>query len=134
MAGIANLSSTVGMTPLVYTFMLDPANATTGLMLSFRNDSGLTCSVKVGWYIVTAATAGHYLDIGVTTTAALSYSIYAHSADGVAGTILWSDGCDVIADQSYLNIFNTGNNDTATVATGIVGYAIVELCPVCSVT
>jgi hypothetical protein len=133
MAGFANYASTVGA-PITYTRKLDAANATTGLMLSLKNDSGLTCLLRYGIYIVTAATSGHYHDAGITTTAALSYTITAHTADSVAGYVLWSDGNDVIADASYFNVFNTGNNDTATVATGVVGYVVVQMWPVCSVT
>jgi hypothetical protein len=132
MAGIATLASTVG-TPLTSTYMLDAANATTGLMLSVKNESGLTCLLRYGIYIVTAATSGHYHDAGITTTAALSYSITAHTADAVAGYVLWSDGNDVIAADSYFNVFNTDNNDTATVATGVVGYVVVQMWPVCAV-
>jgi len=132
MAGISTLASTVGA-PITHTFKLDAANSTTGLMLSFKNDSGFTCMLRYGLYIVTAATSGHYHDAGITTTAALSYSITAHTADAVAGYVLWSDGNDVIADGSYFNVFNTGNNDTATVATGVVGYVVVQMWPVCSV-
>jgi hypothetical protein len=132
MAGIATLSSTVGA-PITHTYMLDAANATTGLMLSVKNESGMTCLLRYGIYIGTAATSGHYHDAGITTTTALSYSITAHTADAVAGYVLWSDGNDVIADGSYFNVYNTGNNDTATVATGVVGYVVVQMWPVCSV-
>jgi hypothetical protein len=132
MAGISTLASTVGA-PITHTYKLDAANATTGLMFSLKNDSGYTCLLRYGLYIVTAASEGHYHDAGITTTAALSYNITAHTADAVAGYVLWSDGNDVIADASYFNVFNTGNNDTATAATGVVGYVIVQMWPVCSV-
>ena len=132
MAGIQTRASTVGA-PITHTRKLDAANATTGLMLSLKNDSGYTCVLRYGIYIVTAAGTGHYHDAGITTSTALSYSITAHTADAVAGYVLWSDGEDVIADGEYFNIYNTGNNDTATVATSIVGYVIVQMWPVCSV-
>lgn len=130
--GTQTLSCPVGA-PLTMTFQLDPANATTGQMLAYRNDSGHTCIIRYGIYIVTAAGTGHYHDAGVATTAVLSSGITAHTADSVAGYVLWSDGNDVIADNSYFTIYNTGNNDTETVATSIVGYAIVQLWPVAAV-
>jgi hypothetical protein len=132
MAGISTLASTVGA-PITHTYKLDAANATTGLLLNFKNDSGFTCLVRVGHYILTAADAGTTMDIGITTTsAARDYDISDGVAD-TAGTVLWTDGNDVIADGSYLTAYNIAT-DTITVATGMVGYAIVQLWPVCSVT
>jgi len=127
--GTQTLSCHVGA-PLTMTFQLDAANATTGQMLAYKNDSGHTCIVKVGVYIVTAASTGHYYDIGTATTAILDYGIYPHSADGTAGTVVWTDGNDVVADNSYVTIYNTGNDNTAAVATGVVGYAVIQLWPV----
>jgi hypothetical protein len=132
MAGTQTRASTVGA-PITHTRKLDAANATTGLMLSFKNDSGFTCVLRYGIYIVTAATSGYRHDAGITTTAALSYNITAHTADATAGYVLWSDGEDVIADGEYFNVFNTGNNDTATDAAGVVGYVVIQMWPVCSV-
>jgi hypothetical protein len=136
MAGISTLASTVGA-PITHTYMLDDANSTTGLCLNFRNDSGLTCIVKVGYYVVTAATSGHAFDIGVTTTsAAQATTITNSSASGGAGetgTIEWSDGNDVVANGSYVTIYNV-DTDAAAAATALVGYAIIQLWPVCSVT
>jgi hypothetical protein len=130
--GTQTLSCPVGA-PLTMTFQLDPANATTGQMLAYRNDSGHTCIIRYGIYIVTAATSGYRHDAGITTTAVLSSGITAHTADSVAGYVLWSDGNDVIADNSYFTIYNTGNNDTATDAAGVVGYVVIQMWPVCSV-
>lgn len=136
MAGYATLSSTVGAPLLTHTYKLDAASATTGLCLNFKNDSGYTCAVRVGYYVVTAATSGHAFDIGVTTTLnAQATTITDSSSSGGAGetgTIEWSDGCDVIADGSYLTIYNVSTS-TAAVATALVGYAVIQLFPVCSV-
>jgi hypothetical protein len=132
MAGISTLASTVGA-PITHTYMLDAANSTTGLMLSLKNDSGFTCILRYGIYIVTAASTGHYHDAGITTTAAETSSITDHTADSVAGYVLWSDGNDVIANGSYFNVFNVDSGGAAAAATGVVGYAIVQMWPVCSV-
>jgi hypothetical protein len=131
MAGISTLASTVGA-PITHTYMLDAANATTGLLLNFKNDSGFTCLVRVGHYIVTQATSGYEMEIGVTTTSAAKTKSITDSGTATTGTILWTDGNDVIADGSYLTMYNV-STDTATGATGIVGYAIVQMWPVCSV-
>jgi hypothetical protein len=132
MAGFANYASTVGA-PITHTRKLDAANATDGLLLNFKNDSGFTCLVRVGHYIVIQATGGHEMEIGVTTTSAEKTKSITDSGTATTGAILWSDGNDVIADGSYLTMYNV-STDTATVATGIVGYAIIQLWPVCSVT
>jgi hypothetical protein len=132
MAGYATLASTVGA-PLTHTYKLDAANDTTGLLLNFKNDSGFTCLVRVGHYIVTQATSGHEMEIGVTTTSEAKVKTITDSGTATTGIIVWSDGNDVIADGSYLTMYNV-STDAATVATGIVGYAIIQLWPVCSVT
>jgi hypothetical protein len=132
LVGIQTLASPVGA-PVTHTFQLDAANATTGQMLAYRNDSGHTCLIRYGIYIVTAASSGHYHCAGVATTAVLAAGITNHTADSVAGYVLWSDGNYVIADNSYFTIYNTANNTTETVATGVVGYAIVQLWPVTAV-
>lgn len=131
MAGFATLSSTVGA-PITHTFKLDDANATTGLLLNFKNDSGLTCLVRVGYYVVTQAGSGQEMEIGVTTTSAEKTKSITDSGTATTGTALWSDGNDVIADGSYLTMYNV-STDTATVATSLVGYAVIELWPVCAV-
>ena len=130
--GTQTLSCPVGA-PLTMTFQLDAANAATGQMLAYKNDSGHDCIVRVGIYTVTAASAGSYPDIGTATTAVLAYGIYPHSASNTAGTVVWTDGNDVLLDNYYLTIYNTGDNNTETVATGIVGYAVVQLWPVAQV-
>jgi hypothetical protein len=135
MAGIATRASTVGA-PITHTFKLDDANATTGLCLNFKNDSGYTCGIRVGYYVVTGATSGHAFDIGITTTSgAQATTITDSSSSGGAGeaaTVEWSDGNDVIADGSYLTIYNVATS-TAAVATGLVAYAVVQMWPFCSV-
>lgn len=135
MAGIATLSSTVGA-PITHTYKLDDANATTGLCLNFRNDSGVTCIVRVGYYVITGATSGHAFDMGVTTTSGAQATTITDSSSsggaGEAGTVEWSDGNDVIADGSYLTIYNVSTS-TAAVATGLDAYAVIQLWPVCSV-
>jgi hypothetical protein len=131
MAGSATLSSTVGA-PLTHTFKLDDANATTGLLLNFKNDSGMTCLVRVGFYVVTQAASGQEMEIGVTTTSAEKTKSITDSGTATTGAVLWSDGNDVIADGSYLTMYNV-STDTATVATSLVGYAVIELWPVCAV-
>jgi hypothetical protein len=116
--------------------MLDAANATDGLCLNFINDSGLTCIVRVGYYVVAAATSGHAFDIGITTTSAAQAVTITDSSTtggaGEAGTIEWSDGNDVIANGSYLTIYNVSTS-TAAAATALVGYAVVQMWPVCAV-
>lgn len=133
MAGIATLSSTLGMTPNIYTFKLDDANATTGLLLNWRNKSGLTCAVQVGWYIVTQAGTGTDVDLGVTTTSGAQATTITDGGTGTTGTIYWTDGCDVIADGSYLTAYNVSSS-TPAVATSLVGYMVIKTWPVCSVT
>ena len=132
MAGIATLASTVGA-PITHTFKLDPANATTGLTLSFKNDSGSACLFNVGYYIVTQATSDHTMDgnIGAAATTQ-GAGIYSTHAAG-SGTVHWSDGNDVIADGEYFTLYNVSTH-TPAVATDLVGYAIIQLWPVCSVT
>jgi hypothetical protein len=131
MAGIATLASTVGA-PITHTYKLDDANSTTGLLLNFKNDSGLTCLIRVGYYIVTQAASGQEMETGVTTTSAEKSKSITDSGTATTGTVYWSDGNDVIADGSYLTMYNV-STDTATVATSLVGYAVVELWPVCAV-
>jgi hypothetical protein len=135
MAGMSTLASTVG-SPITHTYKLDDANATTGLCLNFKNDSGYTCIIKVGYYVVTAATSGHAFDLGITTTSAAQATTITDSSSsggaGETGTIEWSDGNDVIADGSYLTIYNVSTS-TAAAATALVGYAIIQMWPVCSV-
>ena len=70
---------------------------------------------------------------GMDATAVLGYGIYPHSASNTAGSVVWTDGNDVLLDNYYLTIYNTGDNNTETVATGIVGYAVVQLWPVAQV-
>jgi len=131
MAGMSTRSSTVGA-PITHTFKLDDANATTGLLLNFKNDSGLTCIVRVGYYIGTQAGSGQEMETGVTTTSGEKSKSITDSGTATSGAVVWSDGNDVIADGSYLTMYNV-STDTATVATSLVGYAVVELWPVCAV-
>lgn len=131
MAGIATLASTVGA-PVTYTYKLDDANSTTGLLLNFKNESGMTCIVRVGYYIVTQAGSGQEMETGVTTTSAEKSKSITDSGTATSGAVVWSDGNDVIADGSYLTMYNV-STDTAVVATSLVGYAVVELYPVCAV-
>ena len=131
MAGFATLASTVGA-PITHTYKLDDANATDGLLLNFKNDSGLTCLVHVGYYIVTQAASGHEMEIGVTTTSAEKTKSITDSGTATSTSVVWSDGKDIIADGSYLTMYNV-STDTATAATSLVGYAVVELWPVCAV-
>jgi hypothetical protein len=114
MAGIATLAST------------------DGLLLNFKNDSGMTCFVRVGYYIATQATSGYEMEIGVTTTSAEKTKSITDSGTATSTSVVWSDGKDVIADGSYLTMYNV-STDTATAATALVGYAVVELYPVCAV-
>jgi hypothetical protein len=72
------------------------------------------------------------MEIGVTTTSAEKTKSITDSGTATTGTALWSDGNDVIADGSYLTMYNV-STDTATVATSLVGYAVIELWPVCAV-
>lgn len=132
MAGIATLASTVGA-PVTYTYKLDDANATTGLVLSIKNETGMTCGIRVGFYVVTQAGSGQAFDYGITATSGTTQN--ATIEDGKAatsGTVYWSDGNDVIANGSWLTMYNVSTH-TATVATGLVGYAVVELWPFCAV-
>lgn len=129
MAGIKNLVSTVSA-PITQTYVLDAANATTGLLLNVRNDSGLDCIVKVGLYFKTQAASGQTFDLGVTTTSGEQATTITDGGTGSTGTVIWSDGNDVIADGSYLTAYNV-NSSTATVATSLVGFAVVELWPLC---
>jgi hypothetical protein len=131
MAGIATLASTVGA-PITHIRKLDAANATTtGLLLSFKNDSGVACFLKLGIYIVTQPASGATLNADVETTNVIGDGIF--NAQTLASTtVAWSDGNDVIADGSYLTLFNV-TDDTPVVATSLVGYAVVELYPVCAV-
>jgi hypothetical protein len=136
MAGIATLASTVGV-PNVYTRKLDAVAS--GLVLNWRNDSGLTCIVQIGYYIVTQVTTARDFDIGVTTTSGeqavtiIDGSGGATNAPADTGTVLWSDGCDVIADGSYLTMTHV-TTSTAATAVALDGYAVVKTWPVCSVT
>lgn len=130
MAGFSTRASTVGA-PLVYTYKLDAANATTGLLLSLKNDSGVSCLLKLGIYVVTAPDAGATLNADIETTNVIGDSIF--NAQTLASTtVAWSDGNDVIANGSFLTLFNV-TDDTPVVGTSLVGYAIVMLWPVCTV-
>jgi hypothetical protein len=121
--------------PNVYTRKLDAVAS--GLVLNWRNDSGLTCIVQIGYYIVTQVTTERDFDIGVTTTSgAQAVTILDGSDSGSpadTGTVLWSDGCDVIADGSYLTMTHVSTSTAAT-AVALDGYAVVKTWPVCSVT
>jgi hypothetical protein len=134
MAGIANLSSTVGMSPLTYTFALD--TATTGLMLDFVNDSGLACLVKLGLYFVTQAGAGQCVAANIATTATVAAAtLVAATQVATTGTIFWSVLVPVFPDAYHLSIWNVSSGaTTGTTAASVVGYAVIQLFPVCSVT
>jgi hypothetical protein len=129
MAGFSTLASTVGA-PITHTYKLDDASAT-GLLLSFKNDSGFTCLLKLGVYIVTAPTGGATCNADIETTNVIGDGIF-NAQTLAATTIAWSDGNDVILDGSYLTLFNV-TNDTPVATTGVVGYAIIQMWPVCAV-
>lgn len=132
MAGIATLASTVGA-PITHIRKLDDANATTGLVLSFKNDSGLACLLRVGYYIVTQATSDHTMDGDVVTAATTQGAdVFSTHAAG-SGTVHWSDGNIIIGDGEYFTLYNVSTH-TPAVATALVGYAILQLWPVCTVT
>lgn len=133
MAGIATLASTVGA-PITHTFKLDDANATTGLLLDFINDSGLTCLVRIGLYIATEATTPKCIEANVASTATEGATLVANTQTAVTGTVFWSTLVPVLLDTYHLSVWsiNTGA-DTGIVATALVGYAVVELWPVCAV-
>jgi hypothetical protein len=130
MAGMSTLASTVG-SPITHTYKLDAANATTGLLLSFKNDSGYTCLLRLGIYVVTQPTSGQTLNADIETTNVIGDGIF-NAQTLATGTVVWSDGNDVIADGSFLTLFNV-TDDTKVVATALVGYAIIQMWPVCSV-
>jgi hypothetical protein len=134
MAGIANLSSTVGMSPLTYTFALD--TATTGLMLDFVNDSGLTCLVKLGLYFATQAGSGQYVAANIATTATVAAAtLVAATQTAATGTVFWSTLVPLFYDGYHLSVWNvTSSATTGTTAASVVGYAVIQLFPVCSVT
>ena len=133
MAGFATLSSTVGA-PITHTYKLDDANATTGLMLDFINDSGMTCLVRLGLYFVTGATTPACVEANIATTATEGATLVANTQTAVTGTVFWSTLVPVFYDTYHLSVWaiNTGV-DTGIVATGVVGYAVIELWPVCAV-
>jgi hypothetical protein len=133
MAGIATLASTVGA-PITHTFKLDPA--TTGLMLDFVNDSGYTCLVKLGLYFVTQAGAGQCVAANIATTAtAAASSLVASTQAATSGLIFWSTLVPVFYDTYHLSVWNVTSGATSgTTAASVVGYAIIQLWPVCSVT
>jgi hypothetical protein len=133
MAGFATLASTVGA-PITHTYKLDAANATTGLLLDFINDSGMTCLVRLGLYFVTAATTPKCVEANIATTATAGATLVANTQTAVATTVFWSTLVPVFYDTYHLSVWaiNTGV-DAGIDATGIVGYAVVELWPVCAV-
>jgi ATP phosphoribosyltransferase len=116
------------------TFQLDPANATTGLLLDYINDSGFTCLVRLGLYFVTAADTPKCVRAEIAATATTGANLVANTQTAVATTVFWSTLVPVFLDNYHLSVWaiNTGV-DTGIVATGIVGYAVVELWPVCAV-
>jgi hypothetical protein len=135
MAGIATLASTVGV-PNVYTRQMDAVAS--GLVLNWRNDSGVTCIVQVGYYVVTQVTTARDFDIGVTTTSEAQAVTILDGSDGATtapadtGTVMWSDGCDVVADGSYVTMTHVSTSTAAT-SVGIDGYVVIKTWPVCSV-
>lgn len=133
MAGITTLASTLGA-PITHTFKLDPANATTGLLLDFKNDSGLTCLARIGLYIVTEATTPKCIEATISASAAVGALLVANTQTAVTGTVFWSTLVPVFLDTYHLSVWaiNTGA-DIGIVATALVGYAVVELWPVCAV-
>lgn len=133
MAGIATLASTVGA-PITHTYKLDAANATTGLLLDFINDSGMTCLARIGLYIVTEATTPKCIEATIASTAAAGALLVANTQTAVSGTVFWSTLVPVFLNGYHLSVWaiNTGV-DTGIVATALVGYAVVELWPVCAV-
>ena len=133
MAGFATLASTVGA-PITHTYKLDAANATTGLMLDFVNDSGLTCLVRLGLYFVTAADTPKCVEANVASTATVGENLVLNEQTAVATTVFWSTLVPVFLDTYHLSVWAIHTNaNTGIVATGVVGYAVVELWPVCAV-
>jgi hypothetical protein len=133
MAGIATLASTVGA-PVTHTFKLDDANATTGLLLDFVNDSGLTCLVRLGLYIVTQSSDQTCVEANVASTATAGENLIANEQTAVTGTVFWSTLVPVFLNGYHLSVWSiASNNNTAHIATDLVGYAVVELWPVCAV-
>jgi hypothetical protein len=133
MAGIATLASTVGA-PVTHTFKLDDANATTGLLLDFVNDSGLTCLARIGLYFSTGATSGTCVAANIATTATAGATLVANNQSAATGVVFWSTLVPVFYDTYHLSVWNVNTGVSAGVAaTGVVGYAVVELWPVCAV-
>lgn len=133
LVGTQTLACPVGA-PVTMTFQLDPANATTGLLLDYKNDSGHTCLARIGLYIVTEATTPKCIEATIASTAAAGALLVANNQAATTGTVFWSTLVPVFIDNYHLSIWaiNTGV-DTGIVATGLVGYAVIELWPVCAV-
>ena len=133
LVGTQTLACPVGA-PLTMTFQLDPANATTGKLLDYVNDSGHTCLARIGLYIVTEATTPKCIEATIASTAAAGALLVANTQAATTGTVFWSTLVPLLLDNYHLSIWaiNTGV-DTGIVATGLVGYAVVELWPVCAV-
>jgi hypothetical protein len=129
--GMQTFSSPVAM-PDTYTFVLDPANLTTGLCLNLMNDKQVTCVLKVGLYAVTAATSGAFVNVNVSTTPlTCAHSVLGNAQALTAGLVVWSTGLHVIPAGSSLTVWNVATGtDTGTIATGLVAYAIIQLWPV----
>lgn len=133
MAGMSTLASTVGA-PITHTFKLDAANATTGLLLDYVNDSGLTCLVRIGLYIVTQSSDQTCVEANVASTATAGENLIANEQTAVTGTVFWSTLVPVFLDTYHLSVWSiASNNDTPHIATDLVGYAVVEMWPVCAV-
>ena len=133
LVGTQTLACPVGA-PVTMTFQLDPANATTGLLLDYKNDSGHTCLARIGLYIVTEATTPKCIEATISASAAAGALLVANDQTAVSGTVFWSTLVPVFLDTYHLSVWaiNTGV-DTGIVATALVGYAVVELWPVCAV-
>jgi hypothetical protein len=116
------------------TFQLDPANADTGLLLDYVNDSGHTCLVRLGLYIKTEATTPKCIEATIASTAAEGALLIANTQTAVTGTVIWSTLVPVFLDNYHLSVWaiNTGA-DIGIVATALVGYAVVQMWPVCAV-
>ena len=133
MAGIATLASTVGA-PITHTYKLDDANATDGLLLDLINDSGLTCLVRIGLYIVTQSSDQTCIRATINTTATTGANLVANTQTAVSTTVFWSTLVPVFYDTYHLSVWSIATgNDTGHIATDLVGYAVVELWPVCAV-
>jgi hypothetical protein len=138
LVGTQTLACPVGA-PLTMTFQLDPSgltgtSGTTGLLLDYKNDSGHTCLARIGLYIVTEATTPKCIEATISSTAAVGALLVANTQTAVTGTVFWSTLVPLLLDNYHLTVWAINTEaDIGIVATGLVGYAVVELWPVCAV-